>query len=121
MTNKATYLLAALLALGGTAANAEAPSTTSHDAQCLLISGVLASKQDPKIRTAGMMGSMFFLGKLLAVDPNLDLTATLKKEYDVMTPPAIIALQPKCNAELEARSRQLGTAGDTLVPPKPIK
>ena len=118
MTSKLFYVIAALAALGAGIAHAQTPAP-NRDAQCLLIYGVLSSQPNPEVRRAGMMGSMYFLGKLRGADAKLDLQTALKSEYSAVTPAMIKTLQPQCNAELMFRSNELATVGNSLTPPAP--
>lgn len=109
---------AAGLAALACAAFAPAPAaaqTASTDAQCLALMSVLGgSGETAEVKQAGLMGTLYFLGKLVANDPEIDLEATMRLAAQELqdADPGLLARQ--CGGEMERRGQQLKQAGDAL-------
>ena len=93
-----------------------APSSTdiSHAVQCFLLGGSLVNNSDEKIKSAGLITSMFYAGQIFAIEPNIDLTAAMRREAPKITEARFPALRTECSAELQRRGAQMSAAGQAL-------
>jgi hypothetical protein len=89
------------------ACRASAQTPQVHDLHCLLAMGALQTNADPNVKSAGVMGSLYFLGKVVATEPNIDLGSQLASEAAKLKGQSTRALLDRCLQEYNARSQQL--------------
>lgn len=104
--------LATTLLSTSNACAADAETTT--DVRCLVVSAMLASKGDAANEAAGLMASLYYLGRLDGHDPNLDLSKTLTDEALKLKPGDIPPLAKTCGATMKDRGKALSAAGAAL-------
>ena len=62
----------ALLALTPSSGSAASTGPAALDLRCYRLMAELAGDEDPRIRTAGMTGAQYFLGRIDAASPGFD-------------------------------------------------
>jgi hypothetical protein len=111
----AGILLGALGAVVGVPASVQVQeSGVKGDLQCFIANTQLQGSPDPQIRTIGMMGGMFFAGKIFGAVPDIDLEAALEKvarEVSTTTPQQTLQ---RCGKEMEQRGNQIQAVGRKL-------
>lgn len=108
-------LLGALCAVLAAPASAQPPEPgLNGDLQCLLAIAQMQGSSDPLTRTIGMMGAMFFAGKIFGAAPDIELQAALEKAArGARAEPVQVTLQ-RCGEEMERRGDQLQALGRNL-------
>ncbi len=95
------------------AAAADDPEVT-RDVQCLAVNAYLASKDDASLKMAGLMASLYYLGRLDGRDPDADLNRRLTDEVMKLKPDDIAVLAKSCGETLADRGKALKAAGQHL-------
>ena len=108
-----SILAGGVLALA--AAPALAENLTQNDVRCAIIAFNMAGSDNPNFRTQGVMGSLYYLGKLDGRTPGLDLEARVRAEVTKMTPEQSKIEGQRCAAELGQRSKALQEMGARLA------
>jgi hypothetical protein len=101
----ALAFVALAVALAGTAAHAQ--STLDSDIKCMVVGGALNQSQDPKARTVSTLMIFYFLGRIDARDPNLDLTTALKTRMQALKPADLQVEARRCSDQMNTRSQAL--------------
>ena len=104
-------VLAPLLASQAQAADDE----TTADLRCLVTSLSLTTSDDQTARTAGLLASLYYFGRLDGRAPNLDLENRMVAEIERMTPEEIRAEAPRCGSTMKDRGQALTAIGNHLV------
>ena len=100
------FAFAALaVALAGGAARAQ--STLDSDIKCMVVGGALNQSQDPKARTVSTLMIFYFLGRIDARDPNLDLASALKTRMQSLKPADLQVEARRCSDQMNTRSQAL--------------
>lgn len=112
-------LAAAIITAPGAAQGAMAAEETldalqAADARCFAYSALLASKDDENMQAAGQTGMPYFLGKLTARDPDLDMEAMLHAAAKRIQAATSMDDAKRCGAEIVQRFAQIAEAGDAL-------
>lgn len=102
--------LAASLVAGATKAQDDA---ISSDARCIAAFGALI--QMPAYKDAAGAGLLYFLGRLDARDPKLDLVAAVRHETERMDQAEYMVEAQRCGAILKQRNEALKAAGQALA------
>jgi len=102
-----SVLSLALLALSSTA------DANSLDLRCYRLMAELAREDDPRIRSAGMTGAQYFLGRLDAARPGFDPEATAGDEPSPLAERE--ALVRRCGDAMGAGGRDFRALGESLV------
>jgi len=102
-----SVLSLALLALSSTA------DASSLDLRCYRLMAELAQEEDPRIRSAGMTGAHYFLGRLDAADPGFDPDAA--GGAGPSTAESRETLVRRCGEAMGAGGRDFRALGQQLV------
>jgi hypothetical protein len=97
----------------GSAASLDA--ATESDLRCAIVFMEMSSSQDVKMNTAGIIGAMYWVGRLDGRAPNLDLESRIKSEIPNMNPDVMQAERQRCGAEMQVRGKVLTEVGRDLV------
>ena len=100
------HALAVLLAVAPANA-AYAQAAQADDLRCLLAMGAMQSNADQNLKSAGMMGSLYFLGKIAAAQPDIDLGGQLASEAAKLKGQPAQPLFQRCLQEFNTWSQQL--------------
>jgi hypothetical protein len=121
-------LMAALSALA-TAAPAQSAAVSlspsaQKDVQCFLLYaaavGAAAKTNNQNTKEAASLGLMYFLGKLQAGAPGLNLLDAVRQQAKVMDgSPSAKEIGTACDAEFTARGAELKALGGQLQKPAP--
>ncbi|HEX5377903.1 MAG TPA: hypothetical protein VFW47_04985 [Phenylobacterium sp.] len=106
-------ILAGLFVLGvaaPTLAHAEDPATTD-DVRCLVMSLAMAGTNDKDFSEAGMMATLYYLGRLDGRTPGLDLENRVIDEVGAMTPADVKNTAKRCGETLKGRGEDMTTLG----------
>lgn len=86
----------------------------AQDAQCFAYSAILAGKDDENMKASGQASMPYFLGKLTARDPDLDMEQMLERASQ-----GIAAHDPadgarRCGDEIKQRFAQIAAASAAM-------
>jgi hypothetical protein len=114
--------LSPLVALASLTTSAQAASqATGRDLRCFMASSLLATSDDPNMKTTGAIIAAFFAGKVFGAAPDINLPAAMKAEAATLTPAAAKELLMACAGEFKSRAAQISAAGQAIQggAPKP--
>jgi hypothetical protein len=96
------------------ASEAAAQLPPVEDLHCLLAMGALQTSSDPNSKSAGVMGSVYFLGKIAATQPDIDLGGQLASEAAKLKGQSTRALLGRCLQEYNTWSQHLIDSSDRV-------
>jgi hypothetical protein len=108
----ASVFLAALLASAASPV-ADARPTQALDLRCYRLMAELSEDDDPRIRSAGLTGAQYFLGRIDARQPRFDPAALGPAPAE--TGAAREQLVQRCGALMGAGGRDFRRAGEQLA------
>jgi len=88
---------------------------TSADVRCLVVGLRIAGMADATQRSAGLMLSMYYIGRLDTHVPKLDLEDLLLKEVSSMTAADYGSEAKRCGASLTDKGQEITRIGKDLV------
>lgn len=106
-------LLAMALWLSSTQVLAQDEATIA-DVRCLLV-GFNVSGTDSKLRAAGQVLSMYYMGRLDAHVPKLDIEALIIQQASLMTPADFASEQVRCGNNLADTGREIKRIGKAMI------
>lgn len=101
----ALAFVALAVSLAGSVAHAQ--TTLDSDIKCMVVGGALNQSQDPKARTVSTLMIFYFLGRIDARDPNLDLATALKTRMQTLKPADLQVEARRCSDQMNTRSQAL--------------
>ncbi|GGD61067.1 hypothetical protein [Croceicoccus mobilis] len=105
----------ACMALALPAAAQDKPADPQEaDAVCLAFTALLAGQSDEKLQAAGTMGTLYYIGKLKARDPDIDLTATMRGSVEALKTGNREMIAKRCGMEFQQVGDELRQAGAAL-------
>jgi hypothetical protein len=104
-------VLAPFLASQAQAADDE----TTGDLRCLVTSLSLTTSDDQTAKTAGLLASLYYFGRLDGRAPNLDLENRMVGEIEKMTPDEVRSEAARCGSIMRERGQTLTAIGNHLV------
>lgn len=113
-----TLIASALFCLAGStavAADAANDDATEADVRCVVVAMRMGSSDNPQMKTAGMIASMYFLGRVDSRNPDLDLETRIIDDLQKMTPEDLRAESQRCGNILTARGAALKTMGEDMI------
>ena len=111
MVLKFAAALAIVCSLWVTRAQAD---ETSDDIKCLAVSLKLSASNDPDDQSAGMLSTMYWLGRLDGIVPKPDLEKQMQDGAFDMRPVDEKAEAVRCTSALQSRGETLTTLGQEL-------
>ena len=114
MRNTLLTLLAGALTLFSAQAFPQDPETIA-DVRCLIVGMKFAGVNDPNQQTAGMMLSMYYIGRLDRRVPKLDIEGLMIKEISSMTPSDYGSEAKRCGASFTAKGQEITRIGKDMV------
>ncbi|HWY61640.1 MAG TPA: hypothetical protein VNW15_07040 [Rhizomicrobium sp.] len=87
---------------------------TSDDIKCLAVSLKLSASDDPDNQSAGMLSTMYWLGRLDGIVPRPDLEKQMQAGAFDMRPVDEKAEAVRCTAALQSRGETLTKLGQEL-------
>ncbi|HEX3674304.1 MAG TPA: hypothetical protein VHU87_08540 [Rhizomicrobium sp.] len=116
-----TLLAAAVLCLAGTATSSADTTSdatevaTEADVRCVLVAINMANSGNPSLVTAGTMANMYFMGRLDARTPDLDLETRLIDDLHKLSQDDIRAEATRCGAILITRGAAMKSMGEDMI------
>jgi hypothetical protein len=110
-------LVAGVVALGlsaPTLARAEDQATTD-DVRCLVVSLAMAGNSGANVQAAGMMATLYYLGRLDGRAPGLDLENRVIDEVTAMKPADVKDTAKRCGETMKGRGEDLTTLGQHIA------
>lgn len=89
-------------------------SPYNGDLECLVAVTQLTASNDEAAKSAGLLGSMFFAGKIFGAQPDIDLDQSLLQAAKRIKPEQISSLLKRCGSEMQERGDQIQAAGRFL-------
>lgn len=85
------------------------------DVRCAAV-GIVIGRNDPGRRAAGMMLSLYYLGRLDGrAAPNLDIEGTLLKQMSAMTAADYVSEAKRCGAKLTEKGHAIARIEKAMV------
>jgi hypothetical protein len=106
--------LAGLLALWSVQVRAQ-DAETSADIRCVLVGIQFAGMADPSQRSAGMMLSLYYIGRLDAHVPKLDIEDLMVKEISTMSPSDYGFEAKRCGGRLTEKGQEITRIGKDMI------
>jgi len=100
-----------------TAGAAQAQTTRDADLRCLAVMAKINQLQDQAHQIESFMGGYYFMGRILAVAPELKLGTSTVDAYNKMSPSEFISETQRC--EQEMRSVSLSEIGRAMPKAQP--
>ena len=88
---------------------------TASDVRCLIAYMQISSSSDPKLQTAGMIGTMYWLGRLDGRAPGINLESQIISEMKTMVGDRFRAEARRCGEILVAKGKVTTDMGRDLV------
>ena len=88
-----------------------AQSDDATDLRCFVVASVLMNSSDRSQRAAGVIGSLYFMGRLDGRSPGLDWNKRLTAEMAAMSGSDLSTVSATCGAIMTAQGRRLGEMG----------
>lgn len=107
-------MLVGALAFCSARAYAQDPGTTAN-LRCLIVGLRASETSNPTVRSAGMMLSMYYLGRLDAHVPKLDIEEPLIKQISTMTAAEYKSEGIRCGTSLTAKGQQITRIGQDMI------
>jgi hypothetical protein len=85
------------------------------DVRCLVVGIRFAALSDATYKSAGMMLSMYYFGRLDAHVPKLDIEDLIVKEVTTMTQADYGSEAQRCGGDLTAKGQEMTRIGKDLV------
>lgn len=111
-------IASALLCLVGStavAAGAANDDATEADVRCVVVALRMASTDNSELKIAGTIASMYFLGRIDARAPDLDLETRIIDDLHNLTAEDIQAASLRCGAILTTRGNALKSMGEDMI------
>ena len=108
-----TYLAAALLFLAGTEL-AQAQDARDADLRCMAVMAKINQLQDPKHQLESLIGGYYFLGRLQAMAPEMQLGSSTAQAYGQMSPAEFISETQRCEQEMRTNGHAMVEIGNAM-------
>ena len=115
MKRRHGLMLAAALSFGAASTGARAQDASAGDVRCLVVGLYTASGNDADQRTAGMMMTAYYLGRLDGRMPDLDLKTRLADEVRKLTTAQLQAEGARCSADMTTRAKAMDALAGILA------
>jgi hypothetical protein len=96
---------------------AAAPVADQPDLKCLIIAMAAIESGRADAQQPGVLGAIYYLGRLDARTPGLDLRSAIAAEEATLKPETMGAEAARCAAELKSRSAAIRALGDAPALP----
>jgi hypothetical protein len=103
-----------VVAIAGVGSAAAEDNETAGDLRCLAVSLVMTHSSNPDIRSAGVGGSLYFLGRLDEHAPSTNLDDSLVDTVEKMTAADLTAEARHCGTMIKGRGEALNTASISI-------
>ncbi len=87
---------------------------TIADIRCVIVGVSFAGMADQSRQSAGMMLSLYYIGRLNGRVPKLDIEDLLIKEMNAMTPSDYASEAKRCGASLTDKGREITRIGQDI-------
>ncbi len=114
MRNRLLSVLAGALTLSSAQAPAQDAETIA-DVRCLIVGMKFAGMAEPTQHSAGMMLSMYYIGRLDGRVPKLDIEELMIKEISTMTTSDYGSEAKRCGAGLTDKGQEITRIGKDMV------
>lgn len=92
-----------------------ADSATTDDLRCLVVSLTMAGMGGKDLQAAGMMASLYYLGRIDGRSPEFDLENGVIDEILAMKPADLKTAASRCGDALKGRGEELSTLGRHIM------
>ncbi|HKD46984.1 MAG TPA: hypothetical protein VKB67_04820 [Rhizomicrobium sp.] len=82
-----------------------AADATTNDVHCYIVYMQMGSSKEPGVQSAGIMGTLYFMGKLDGRNPDLDLENAILTEIPKLRGGVFNDEAARCQSELQARGQ----------------
>jgi hypothetical protein len=112
---KRTFALAAFtVMLAAPSFAADAPELKA-DLRCLVVMVNLSAAPENAKKMEALIGGFYFMGRLDARDPRLDIEKRVIAEVQAMTPAEVVEENVRCEKEFHARVDALATMSENIA------
>jgi len=88
---------------------------TTADVRCLVVGMHFSGANDAMQRSAGMMLSLYYIGRLDGHVPSFDLEDAIIQQLTKMTPADYSSEAQRCGGSLQAKGQQITALGKRLI------
>lgn len=88
---------------------------TTADVRCIVVGMRLSGATDPAQRSAGMMLSLYYIGRLDGRAPSFDLEDAIVQQVSTMKPADYAAEAQRCGGSLQTKGQQITALGEHLI------
>ena len=111
---KVLYLgLLALIPVFSPASGQDAEATS--DVRCIVVGLRFARATDSTQRSAGLMLSLYYIGRLDGHNPGFDLENAIAQQMEKMTPADYASEAQRCGGNLQNKGKQITVIGQHLI------
>jgi hypothetical protein len=114
MRNSLLSVLAGALTLSSGQATAQDAETIA-DVRCIIVGMRFAGMVDPTQQSAGMMLSLYYIGRLDGRVPKLDIEELMIKEVSKMTTSDYGSEAKRCGASLTDKGQEITRIGKDII------
>jgi hypothetical protein len=114
MRNSLLSVLAGALTLSSAQAPAQDAETIA-DVRCIIVGMKFAGTADPTQQSAGMMLSLYYIGRLDGRVPKLDIEELMIKEISTMTTSDYGSEAKRCGASLTDKGQEITRIGKDMI------
>src|ERR1043166_3123749 len=86
----------------------------TDNVRCFIVFSNMASGTDPGVKTAGTIGSMYWVGRIDGKDPTIDLQSLILAEMQKMTGVVLHTEAKRCGEILVVRGKALTAIGQNI-------
>jgi hypothetical protein len=108
-----TSLAVAFLFLAGTEF-AQAQDPRDADLRCMAVMAKINQLQDPKRQLESLIGGYYFLGRLQATAPEMQLGSRTAEAYGQMSPAEFISETQRCEQEMRINGHAMVEIGNAM-------
>jgi hypothetical protein len=114
------YLIAACLLLTGSLKGAGAQDAqTSADLRCMSVMAKINQLPDSRHQLESLIGGYYYLGRIQALAPGLDLGPSTAATYAKMSPSEFLSETTRCEQEMRAKGHAITEIGSAMPKPPP--
>ena len=110
-------ILLAVLAATANIARAEGTGDSAADLRCLAIMAKINQLPDARHQLESLIGGYYYLGRVTAAKPDLDLPAATAEAFGQMSASEFLTETNRCEKEMQGRGKSM--SGIAAAMPKP--
>ena len=89
------------------------------DLRCMAVMAKINQLPDPRHQLESLIGGYYYLGRLNAANPGIDLAQSTAAAYAKMSPSEFLAETTRCETEMQAQGHAISSIGAAMPKPPP--